>query len=96
MEVKSKDAKIEGRVTTLWYGPVEMMNPRVEDGKLLFEARNINDRDHPTRNWSVSLKDGKPHLEGQIWESAIAIDGYRGTAKDAKVRAFKFAALPPL
>lgn len=96
MEVKSKGAKIEGRVTTLWYGPVEMMNPRVEDGKLLFEARNINDRDHPTRNWSVSLKDGKPHLEGQIWESAIAIDGYRGTAKDAKARAFKFAALPPL
>lgn len=96
MEIKSKGAKIEGRVTTLWYGPVEMMNPRVEDGKLLFEARNINDRDHPTRNWSVSLKDGKPYLEGQIWESAIAVDGYRGTAKDARARAFRFAALPPL
>ncbi|WP_230461385.1 glycoside hydrolase family 27 protein [Sphingobium sp. CAP-1] len=96
MEVRSKGAKIEGRVTTLWYGPVEMLNPRIEGGKLLFEARNINDRDHPTRNWSVSLTDGKPHLEGQIWESPIAIDGYRGTARDAKARAFKFAALPPL
>lgn len=40
MEVTSKGAKIEGRVTTLWYGPVEMMNPRIEDGKLLFEARD--------------------------------------------------------
>ena len=96
MEVKSKGARIEGRVTTLWYGPVEMTNPRIEKGKLLFEARNINDRDQPTRHWSVSLNDGKPHLEGQIWESRIAIDGYRGTAKDAKARAFRFAALPPL
>ncbi|MGK2911586.1 MAG: glycoside hydrolase family 27 protein [Sphingobium sp.] len=96
LEVKSNGAKIEGRVTTLWYGPVEMMNPRVEEGRLLFDARNINDRDHPTRSWSVSLKDGKPHLEGQIWESKVAIDGRRGTAKDAKMRAFQSAALPPL
>ncbi len=96
MEVKSQGAKIEGRVTTLWYGPVEMVNPRIEEGRLLFEARNINDRNHPTRNWSVSLKNGKPHLEGRIWESQISIDGYRGTAKDAKARAFRFATLPPL
>ena len=96
MQVKSKGATIEGSVTTLWYGPVEMLNPRIADGKLLFEARNINDRDHPTRSWSVSLTDGKPHLEGQIWETKVSIDGYRGAAKDAKARAFKFAPLPPL
>lgn len=96
MEVTSKGAKIEGRVTTLWYGPVEMIDPRLENGRLLFTARNINDREHPTRDWSVSLKDGKPHLEGQIWETKVAIDGYRGTAKDAKARAFTFAALPAL
>jgi alpha-galactosidase len=96
MEVKSKGSWIEGRVTTLWYGPVEMMNPRIENGKLLFEARNINDRANPTRKWSVSLESGQVHLQGQIWESAVDSNGYRGTAKDARARAFRFAALPPL
>ncbi|MCI4591981.1 glycoside hydrolase family 27 protein [Sphingobium sp. BYY-5] len=96
MEVRSKGAKIEGHVTTLWYGPIEMMNPRIQDGRLLFEARNINDRDHPTRPWSVSLDKGQAHLKGRIWASEVDTQGYRGTTKDAKARTFRFTALPPL
>lgn len=95
MEVSSKGAKIEGSVTTLWYGPVQMINPRVEQGRLLFEARNINDRANPTRQWSVSLENGEVRLQGQIWESAIDSSGHRGTAKDAKARTFRFTPLPP-
>lgn len=96
MEVRSKGSAIEGTVTTLWYGPVTMIDPRIEDGKLLFEARNINDRANPTRKWSVTLEKGKPHLLGQIWESPVDLNGYRGTAKDAKARSFKFTPLPAL
>ncbi|WP_232494697.1 glycoside hydrolase family 27 protein [Novosphingobium kaempferiae] len=96
MEVKSKGDHIEGSVTTLWYGPVEMQNPRIEDGVLHFTARNINDKAHPTQNWSVAIEDGQARLKGRIWESDIDSKGRKSKAKDASERAFKFTALPPL
>jgi alpha-galactosidase len=94
MQVASKGGKIEGTVTTQWYGPVEMLNPRIEGGQLRFEARNINDREHSTRPWSVAIEGGKAHLKGRIWESEIDSTGHRGKASDAGARAFQFA--PPL
>lgn len=96
MEVTSKGGKVTGRVTTQWYGPVEMQNPRIEDGVLHFTARNINDREHPTRDWSVAIEGGKAHLKGRIWESEVDGLGRPGTAKDVKARAFRFADLPAL
>lgn len=96
MEVSSKDGAITGSVTTQWYGPVEMQHPRIEGGVLHFTARNINDREHPTREWSVSLEGGKARLKGQIWESRIDGMGRPGTAADARERAFRFTALPAL
>ncbi len=96
VEVGSKGGKIAGTVTTKWYGPVEMMNPRVENGELKFEARNLNDKEHLTRSWSVALENGQAHLKGRIWESEIDSKGYKGTAKDAKARAFQFSTLAPL
>ncbi|TCM15708.1 alpha-galactosidase [Novosphingobium sp. PhB165] len=96
MEVTSKGGKIAGSVTTQWYGPVEMINPHLEGGVLKFEARNLNDRDHLTRQWSVAIEGGQAHLKGQIWESEIDSTGRPGTAKDAKARAFQFASLPAL
>lgn len=96
MEVKSRADRIEGSVTTLWYGPVEMQNPRIEDGVLHFTARNINDKAHPTQNWSVAIEDGQAHLKGRIWESDIDSKGRKGKPKDAKERAFRFTALAPL
>lgn len=96
MEVRSTGGRITGSVTTQWYGPVTMDNPRIEGGVLHFTARNINDRAHPTREWQVALDQGRAHLKGQIWESAIDASGRRGTARDARARAFRFAPLPPL
>lgn len=96
MEITSKGGKIAGSVTTKWYGPVEMMNPHIEGGVLKFEARNLNDRDHPTRPWSVAIEDGRAHLKGRIWESEVDSTGRPGTAKDAKARAFQFTALPAM
>lgn len=96
VEVTSKGDKIAGTVTTQWYGPVEMMNPRVENGELKFEARNLNDKEHLTRSWSVALEGGQAHLKGRIWESEIDSKGRKGTAKDAKARAFQFSTLAPL
>ena len=96
MEVNSKGGRISGTVTTKWYGPVEMINPRVENGELKFEARNINDKEHLTRPWSVALEDGKAHLKGRIWESEVDSKGYKGKAADAKARAFQFSTLAPL
>ncbi len=96
MEVTSRGGRIEGKVTTKWYGPVEMINPRVENGELKFEARNLNDKEHLTRPWSVALEDGQAHLKGRIWETDVDSKGRRGKAAEAKARAFQFAALPPL
>lgn len=96
MEIVSKGGSISGSVTTIWYGPVPMLNPRIDNGVLHFEARNINDRDHPTRQWSVVLDRNRVTLKGQIWFSEIAVQGRRGTRRDARARAFRFAPLPPL
>ena len=96
MEVRSKGDAIEGEVTTQWYGPVTMQNARMEDGTLTFEATNINDWDHPTRTWHVAMADGKVQLTGQIWFSEIDETGHKGTAKDAKARAFEFTELPEM
>lgn len=100
VEVTTRSGVIAGRVTTRWYGPIAMQTPHVENGVLHFTTRNINDKAHPTRDWSVALKGGKTglraHLKGQIWESAIDSKGYRGTSADARARAFHFAPLPPL
>lgn len=96
VEVGSKGKALSGRVTTKWYGPVEMLNPRIENGQLHFDTRNINDAAHPTRPWSLSLEGGKPHLTGRIWESKVDARGRRGTGKEAAARAFRFASLPPM
>ncbi|MBO9723113.1 MAG: glycoside hydrolase family 27 protein [Novosphingobium sp.] len=96
MEVTSKGGKIAGTVTTKWYGPVEMMNPRIENGELKFEARNLNDKEHLTRPWSVALESGQARLKGRIWESEIDSKGYKGKPADAKARAFQFSTLAPL
>ncbi|MCJ2185769.1 glycoside hydrolase family 27 protein [Novosphingobium beihaiensis] len=96
MEVSSQGERIEGQVTSQWYGPMTMIDPHVENGRLVFDMRNINDRDHPTRRWSVSLESGKAHLQGQVWYTEIDSMGYRGTAKDAAKRAFAVAPLPEM
>jgi alpha-galactosidase len=66
VEVTTRGGVIAGRVTTRWYGPIAMQTPHVENGVLHFTTRNINDREHPTRDWSVALEAGKAHLKGQI------------------------------
>jgi alpha-galactosidase len=96
MEVSSKGGKIEGSVTTQWYGPIRMEDPRIEDGVLRFTARNINDKEHPVQNWSVAIANGEVRLKGRIWESDIDSKGRRGKARDAAARAFRFAPLPAL
>lgn len=96
MEVESHGAAITGRVTTRWYGPVEMIGARVEGNRLRFTARNINDRDHPTREWSATLGAKGVALRGQIWDSMVAERGRRGTAAEQRARAFRFAVPPPL
>lgn len=96
MEVSSQGGKIEGLVTTQWYGPVRMEDPRIEDGVLRFTARNINDKEHPLQNWSVAIENGEARLKGRIWESDIDSKGRRGKARDAAARAFRFAPLPAL
>ncbi len=96
MQIASDGGRVTGSVTTRWYGPVEMLNPRIENGVLHFDARNINDRAHPTRPWTVTLNGGKVTLRGRIWESEIDSTGHRGSRRDARARAFSFAPLPPL
>ena len=96
MEVSSQGDRIEGQVTSQWYGPMKMIDPHVEDGRLVFDMRNINDREHPTRRWSVGLEGGKAHLQGQVWYTVIDSTGYRGTPGDAAKRAFAVAPLPEM
>lgn len=96
LQVRSQGEAIEGEVTTLWYGPVEMRNARVENGTLTFEANNINDRDNPTQTWHVAMQDGKVRLTGKIWFSEIDETGHKGSKADARARAFRFTQLPAM
>jgi alpha-galactosidase len=94
LQVASEGTRITGAVTTLWYGPVTMQNARLENGVLTFDVRNLNDREHPTRTWTVRRTPKGVRLEGQLWESKIAAGGRRGTVRDAEARAFRFQTLP--
>ena len=97
MEVASNGDQITGEVTTRWYGPIAMQNVRLTGGLLHFEARNLNDKDHPTRTWTASLQgNGTVKLVGDIWYAHVEQTGRQGTSAEAEQRRFKSAALPPL
>jgi len=94
LQVASAGGRITGAVTTEWYGPVTMQNARLEQGVLTFEVRNLNDREHPTRTWTVRRTAKGVQLDGQLWQSKIDTGGRRGTVRDAETRAFRFRTLP--
>ncbi|WBY08876.1 glycoside hydrolase family 27 protein [Sphingomonas sp. 7/4-4] len=94
LQVASDGDRITGAVTTKWYGPVTMRNARLDKGVLTFDVRNLNDREHPTRSWTVKQTPKGVQLVGQMWFSKIDAAGRRGTVKDAEVRAFRFQTLP--
>jgi alpha-galactosidase len=94
LQVASEGTRITGAVTTEWYGPVTMQNARLDKGVLTFDVRNLNDREHPTRTWTVKQTPKGVQLVGQMWFSRIDAAGRRGTVKDAEVRAFRFQTLP--
>jgi alpha-galactosidase len=94
LQVASDGDRISGSVITQWYGPVSMRNARIDNGVLSFEIRNLNDRDHPIRTWTVRPAAAGVRLKGEMWFSAIDAQGRRGTVKDAEARAFRFQPLP--
>jgi alpha-galactosidase len=94
LQVASDGDRITGAVTTKWYGPVTMQNARLDKGVLTFDVRNLNDREHPMRSWTVKQTPKGVQLVGQMWFSKIDAAGRRGTVKDAETRAFRFQALP--
>ncbi|KRC78399.1 glycoside hydrolase family 27 protein [Sphingomonas sp. Root241] len=94
LQVASDGARITGAVTTKWYGPVTMQNARLDKGVLTFDVRNLNDREHPTRTWTVKQTPKGVRLVGQMWFSKIDAAGRRGTVKQAEARAFRFQTLP--
>ncbi|WP_233503601.1 glycoside hydrolase family 27 protein [Sphingomonas psychrotolerans] len=94
LQVASNGDRITGAVTTQWYGPVTMQNARLDKGVLTFEVRNLNDREHPTRIWTVRRTPKGVQLDGQLWESKIHAGGRKGTVRDAEARAFRFQTLP--
>ncbi|MCJ2183585.1 glycoside hydrolase family 27 protein [Novosphingobium sp. 1949] len=96
MDIRSKGSAIEGEVTTAWYGAIPMHHARIEKGELVFEADNINDRDHPTQTWHVALRDGKARLTGKIWYHAIDVTGTRGSSAQGEARAFHPVPLPAM
>lgn len=96
MELDRRGTLWSGRVTTLWYGPIEMIAPTVSENVLAFDTRNINDRQHPVRHWTATLGPRGMTLDGTIWESHVVQTGRRGTAAERLARTFRFAALPPL
>jgi alpha-galactosidase len=96
MEIDRTATRLSGRVTTQWYGPVEMIDPVIDGTRLSFATRNINDRANPTRRWTATLGADGITLDGTIWESHVVQTGRRGTAADRRARSFQFAALPPL
>jgi alpha-galactosidase len=96
MEVAKARGGIGGTVTTSWYGPMQMQNARLSGDVLTFELRNLNAKAHPTRRWTARLTPQGVALAGDIWYAHVEQSGRRGTAKDAKARAFDVVPLPPL
>lgn len=96
MELERTPAGLSGRVTTQWYGPVEMIDPQIDGSRLSFATRNINDRANPTRRWTATLGPAGITLDGTIWESHVVQTGRRGTVAERRAHSFQFAALPPL
>jgi alpha-galactosidase len=94
VQVASDGGRITGAVTTEWYGPVAMRNARIDRDVLTFDVRNLNDRAHPTRTWTVKRTAGGVQLVGQLWESKIDARGRRGSVRDAEARAFRIQTLP--
>ncbi|MDR6531510.1 alpha-galactosidase [Caulobacter rhizosphaerae] len=96
VQLSSEGGKPRGVVTTAWYGPMEMRNLVVQGGKATFELRNLNDKDHATRQWTAVLSGQTLKLSGDIWYAHVEQSGRHGTTKDARARAFKTTALPPM
>jgi alpha-galactosidase len=96
MEIDRTAAGLSGRVTTRWYGPVEMIDPVIDGSRLSFATRNINDGANPTRRWTATWGPNGVTLDGTIWESHVVQTGRRGTVVERRVHRFQFAALPPL
>lgn len=97
MEVAKTGGALAGTVTTGWYGPMRMQNPQIAGETLTFELRNLNDKAHPTRRWTARLTPQGITLAGDFWYAHVEQSGRRGTASEAKARAFHVAPpLPPL
>jgi alpha-galactosidase len=96
VQLSSKGGKAKGFVTTAWYGPMEMQNLVIQGDKATFELRNLNDKDHATRQWTAVLAGKDLKLSGDIWYAHADQAGRPGTAADARARAFKTTTLPPL
>ena len=96
VQLSSEGGKPRGFVTTAWYGPMEMRNLVVEGDKATFELRNLNDKDHATRQWTAVLTGKALKLSGDIWYAHVEQSGRHGNAADARARAFKTTALPPM
>jgi len=82
-----------GTVTTDWYGDITMQAVTFEKGRASFLVGNGNPR-LPPRKWHASLKGGRLHIVGDIWERHVDVRARPGTATDARRLAFAAAPLP--
>jgi alpha-galactosidase len=96
VQLSTEGGKPRGFVTTAWYGPMEMQDLVIQGGKATFALRNLNDKAHPTRQWTAVLAGKDLKLSGDIWYAHVEQAGRHGTAADAQARAFKTTTLPPL
>ena len=96
MQVARRGARIEGTLTTAWYGPIAMRNAVLRGGTLTFDVRNLNDPAHPTRRWTARFAGRAVRLRGDFWYAHTLQTGRRGDAAQASARAFTFAAPLPV
>jgi alpha-galactosidase len=96
VQLSTEGGKPRGFVTTAWYGPMEMQDLMIQGDKATFALRNLNDKAHPTRQWTAVLAGKDLKLSGDIWYAHVEQAGRHGTAADAQARAFKTTTLPPL
>lgn len=96
MRISEIRGKPYGVVTTQWYGPMRMRDIVIDGDIATFTMRNLNDREHPLRDWTARLSDAGITLSGRVWHSEAVQKGRRGTAADAAQRTFRVMPLPPL
>ncbi len=89
MTLRGARGSLNGELTSHWYGTMPMFSPPPMEGDVLvFDQRNLNDREHAVRRWTAHFKGRAVSLAGDFWYAHVEQQGRRARSAEARARAF--------